>query len=359
MSLSERGYDMYNYPIALTQQFKMCGNCFRIDTYKGCDFNCRYCFASNRGGNFSNKKDVADFNLIKKLFSNAFDSNRAFKNITNELLRKRVPLHLGGLSDPFQERENKYKITYEFLKLSNLYKYPVMISTKTNSNIPWDEYFKILNPDLHCFQISLIGMEDLFIRKFENNTELPEKRLNFIKRLKSLGFWVSVRIQPLIDINEAIRVIKSCENYINYITVEHLKISLDNKEIKDFLLNATNTDKNNYVATGREYELPTDIKLLNIQKLKSITQIPIGCGDNDLHMYSDSNNCCGIDVVNKNFDNWLKYNSMYLMKTGDYLQWYPSFNVSSTFNSSCRKPDWSYKDYVDDYLKKFKEKYDI
>ncbi len=26
---------MYKYPIALTQQFKFCGNPFRIDLYKG------------------------------------------------------------------------------------------------------------------------------------------------------------------------------------------------------------------------------------------------------------------------------------------------------------------------------------
>ena len=49
--------ELYKYPMALTQQFKHCGNPFRIDTCKGCDFGCKYCFANNRGGGI--KKGLA------------------------------------------------------------------------------------------------------------------------------------------------------------------------------------------------------------------------------------------------------------------------------------------------------------
>ena len=33
-------------------QFKFCGNPFRIDTYRNCDFGCKYCFANARQGKF-------------------------------------------------------------------------------------------------------------------------------------------------------------------------------------------------------------------------------------------------------------------------------------------------------------------
>ena len=38
--------------LTVGNQFKMCGNPFRIDTYRGCSFGCRYCFANSRNGKF-------------------------------------------------------------------------------------------------------------------------------------------------------------------------------------------------------------------------------------------------------------------------------------------------------------------
>ena len=339
---------MYKYPIGLTQQFKMCGNPFRIDTYKGCDFNCLYCFASNRGGNFTNNKDISDIEQIKSYFYKAFESNKQYKNINIELLQHRVPLHLGGLSDPFQAREYKYNLTLELLKLTNKYNYPVLISTKTD-NLP-DKYFEILNPKIHAFQISLIGYDVEFIRQFENNTPEPKNRIKFIKLLKSKNFWVSLRMQPLIDLHQAEKVINQLENHIDYITIEHLKIALDNKDIKTKLFKFINKD--NYKATGREYELNTEIKKANILYLKSITKNKIGCGDNDLHELSDSFNCCGIDCINDNFNNWLKYNSMNINMTNTNNYWYPKMNCQQTFNSACRKKEYGFKEYVDDYITK-------
>ena len=53
------GNYMYKYPIALTQQFRFCGNPFRVDLYKGCDFGCKYCFANSRNGGFRADFDEA------------------------------------------------------------------------------------------------------------------------------------------------------------------------------------------------------------------------------------------------------------------------------------------------------------
>ena len=63
--------DLYKYPMALTQQFKHCGNPFRIDVYKGCDFGCNYCFANARGGNITKCFQIADFSVIEKNFEKA------------------------------------------------------------------------------------------------------------------------------------------------------------------------------------------------------------------------------------------------------------------------------------------------
>ena len=341
--------DLYKYPMAMTQQFKHCGNPFRIDTYKGCDFGCRYCFANNRGGGLKQGNMIADFSIIEKFFKKAFDSDKEFKDLTIELLRHRVPLHLGGMADPFQNREWKYEITYKLLELSKKYNYPIIMSTKV-ANLP-NKYWDVLDPKIHGFQISLFSMNEELVRKFETNTPSPQERLNFMKKLHDKGFWVSCRIQPLVDIDDAEKLVIACNDKVDFITVEHLKIALDNKHIKNVLFELTGTNKDNYKSTGREYELPTFQKRENILRLKAVAKVPIGCGDNDLHELSDTNNCCGVDTMGEMFNGWMRYNAMYINKTGDESQWCPTGNCSSCVNNTCRKQGFGVKEYVDDYRK--------
>lgn len=341
--------NLYKTPMGLTQQFRHCGNPFRIDSYKGCDFGCKYCFASSRGGNFNFDSKVADFAFIERMFKKAFENDKEATNTTIEMLRHRVPLHLGGMADPFQSRERQYKITYKLLELTKKYNYPMIISTKT-AHIP-EEYFEVLDPNIHAFQISLMSMSDEYIRKFETKTPLPNERKAFAQLLRDKGFWVSIRIQPLIKIEHAIDVVNEMSSIVNYITVEHIKIGNDNSMKKQLFIDME-LDPKDFKSCGREYEFVTDIKKDNILKLKEISKCPIGCGDNDLHELSDSNNCCGVDTINENFNEWIKYNSMYINKTGDKNQWYPKCNCSGCFNSECQIKGYSFKDYVDDYMSK-------
>ena len=78
--------NLYKYPMALTQQFKHCGNPFRIDVYKGCDFGCNYCFANCRGGNLEKGFKIADFSIIEKNFKKAFEDDKETKNITMHVI---------------------------------------------------------------------------------------------------------------------------------------------------------------------------------------------------------------------------------------------------------------------------------
>lgn len=297
--------------LSLSNQFKYCPNAFHIDTYEGCPFGCKYCFANTRAGGFQKqrKNEAIDSKYLSRPFEKAFESDKEFKDITVELLQHKVPLHLGGMSDPFQPREFSEHKTYELLELSNKHQYPIMISTKVD-HLP-DEYWAILDPKIHAFQVSLCGMSDDFIRRYETHTPSPLNRVNFIKELRSRGFWVSVRIQPLIELNEALKVVETVNDFVNYITVEHLKIPTDNYEIRDLF--ADIKEKYPYIKPkkSRHYELTTQFKLKNIQKIKAIAKCPVGCADNDLHRYSDSKCCCGVDCVGEAFDNYLKYNTCY------------------------------------------------
>ncbi len=326
--------------------------------YRGCDFGCEYCFANARHYiDGENKFQLAKVDTIKRLFHRAFETDDPGSNGTLECLRHKVPLHCGGMSDPFQDREYIYGLTKELIKISNEYHYPIMFSTKT-ANLP-DEYFEILHPDIHAFQISLIGYDEDFVMTHEKRTPPPASRIDFMKKLKQNGFWVGCRIQPLIDIEQAKKLVVALNKTVNYFTVEHMKIPIENLKIKDAY---SYLDLSKYAcltAFGRSLELIKEEKIKNINELKSLSEVPIGCGDNDLHYMSDSRCCCGIDTIGGEFDNYMKYNSTYFY-TGDCDKnnlWAPSQSVKNVFMSHTAKSYGceKYKDFVDTYCERYEK----
>ena len=350
--------DNYGQPLSLSSQFRFCGNPFRLDFYKFCSFGCKYCFARNINGQNDFNMCYAKFDIIDNLFYKAFEEDKEPTNITVELLRHKVPIHVGGLADPFQPIEFKMKLNYKLIKLSNKYQYPLIFSTK-QCKLP-KEYWEILNPKLHAFQISLIGVNEDYIRKYETNTPTPKERIEFLKELREKGFWCSIRIQPLINLNEALELCKQIDGIASYITIEHLKINTDNEQIKELFKNELPKYKRTSIM--RNMELPTKEKIENINKIKeTLKYTKVGVGDNDLHYLSESRCCCGIDTINENFDNWLKYNLTYFStehldnsnsSNEDY--WLPKNNVSNCVNGDLRvKNVYDFKDYVDLYCGKY------
>jgi len=337
----------YEFCLVLTQQFRHCGNPFRADTYQGCDYGCKYCFATYSVGHNNRKNGIRPAKI--KTFENALNGKGS--KLTLELLKNKTPIHLGGMSDPFQKAEIKHKRTLEFLKLFN--NYPISISTKTASLT--DDYWRVLNPKYHTFQISLISDNENTIRLFESNTPTAKDRISFIKELKRRGFWVSVRIQPLIYVNEAISLLNKLEGCIDFATVEHLKITkTGTQEIRKLMFSKLGDEAGLYKVRRNYYKLPYNEMKKNINKIKSSTNIKIGCGDNEFHENSDCLNCCGIDLMPNSFKNWMKYNSQYIQMTGDKDVFIPRQPVtkdtipSNTFKRFSKNT--SYKFYVDKYL---------
>lgn len=347
----------YSRPMGLTSQFRFCPNAFRIDTYKGCNFGCSYCFANITNAHGHQGFANADIDEIRQTFYKAF-CTRSKDNLTLELLRQRVPLHCGGKSDPFQSREFNEERTYELIRISNKYNYPICFSTKTSYLL--EKYYAILNPEIHAFQLSILGWSDEFIKRWEYNTSTAADRLKFMQLLRDRGFWVGLRIQPLIDLKEAIQLVKHAKDTPNYITVEHLKLPADNDKALFRLLKDYNAS--DYVRspfTMRNLELRRDLKIKNIEAIKKIAKVPVGVGDNDLHHLSESRNCCGLDTIpSEAFQNFLKYNLTYFITGGEEdtsKMFKPKSSINECFYSGDTNMGKPYKQVVDDYIKKFPE----
>ena len=343
----------YGNPIGITQQFRFCGNPLRIDMYKDCGFQCNYCFAKTIVGR-TMKINCADIKLVENLFKRAFESTDKTTNLVVELLRRKTPLHCGGMSDPFQPLEFRLHLTYELIKLSNKYQVPITFSTK-QCYLP-QEYWEILDPKLHAFQVSLIGIDKDFVKEYEPNTPTPQQRLSFMKELHDKGFWVSMRVQPLIDIDQAEQVCLVAQDFVNYITIEHLKVATNNTyQMQLFKVNKHNPNYYHPISS-RHFVVKKEAKERNIKRIMlKITKCKIGVGDNDLHHLSQSRCCCGIDTIGGLFDNYLKYNLTYFITGNVSVKqkenlYVPKSNCSQCFNEHCViKGITKVKDYTDKY----------
>ena len=116
-------------------QVTLCDIPIRFDTYKGCSHACSYCFVLR-------KSDISQIELG--------ETARALGEFIKGKRSKEtnwcdwdIPLHWGGLADPFQPAERIHKRSLETLKVFAQTKYPFVVSTK-NAMIAEEPYYSLL-----------------------------------------------------------------------------------------------------------------------------------------------------------------------------------------------------------------------
>ena len=165
-------------------QVILCNLPIRFDTYKGCTHACRYCFAQKK----------QDISKIRK--ENTAESLKNFiegkRNDTTAWCDWNIPIHWGGMSDPFQPIERKYKVSYECLKVLAQTKYPFVVSTKGRL-VATDEYVDLLAQCNCVVQISMVCSR---YDKLEKGCPTYEERLEMARKLAARVQRVIIRIQP-------------------------------------------------------------------------------------------------------------------------------------------------------------------
>lgn len=199
-----RGGVVFGSPIRLTesQDCKHCFYRFEIDTYgRGCTFNCAYCYAKSY---LSIRKwwnepfpFPADISEIRKIFASVFEGDR--KHRFRHVLEKRIPLRIGSMSDSFMWMDKKYHVTRELLKILKFYRYPYIIFTRSDL-VADDEYVEVLDRGLCSVQMSISSLNEAMTKSIEPGAPPPHRRLAALHKLQSLGFWTTVRINPLFPI---------------------------------------------------------------------------------------------------------------------------------------------------------------
>lgn len=294
-------------PLNVSSKFAICGLPIRVDSYKTCSFGCKYCFSNNRKVmEFKNEIQVANLKLFDYKLNKVFVKNKIKEqDLLENLLKNRVTLHWGGMSDPFQPCEKDLKITKQMIDIANKYNLSALFSTKGDT-----VYGANINPELHSFQLSVTNINNL--KKLEPNVPDIEKRIKFFKELKKEGFKVGIRIQPFIPDISTLEIVKAFEG-ADHFTLEGIKIVPQNKEHKEFILNELNLKKEDFKQMGLltlQPEIRLDMYKDFIEYFEK-NNISYSIADNDLRYIGNNKCCCGDALIKKDTN----FNTTSMIKT--------------------------------------------
>lgn len=271
--------------IACGSQIVLCDCPIRIDTYKGCSHACKYCFVQRKTDISKIEKD----NCVKQLR----DFINGKRNETTKWCDWDIPLHWGGMSDPFQPCERVHRISYEVLKIFAETKYPFIVSTK-GKLICDDEYLNLLKQCNAVVQISMVCSK---YDVLERGAPKYSERLKMLKKLVGNCKRVVVRIQPyMTEVFED--VMESLDEYakigIYGITIEGMKF------VKP---------KPGLTKVGGDFVYPKHILSKDYEAIKQKCHslgLAFMCAENRLRTMGDSMTCCGCEGVEGFLTN--KYN---------------------------------------------------
>lgn len=277
-------------------QCYLCDLPIRFDTYDGCAHGCQYCFVYR-------KKDIAKIRANETVATLAKFIHGERTDTTN-WCDWNIPLHWGGMSDPFQPLERQLHISLECLKLFAKTKYPFVVSTK--SVLPTEEPYYSLFKECNCvFQVSMVA--PTLVSRLEKGAPSYEERLEMVRKMSKACQRVVVRCQPyVLELhNEILAQIKRIAEAGAYgIVFEALKMQSKFRGL---------------VKIGADYVYPRKILLKKWQELKEECHkygLVFLSGENRFRNMGDSLTCCGSEGLEGFRGNTYNFNHMIFDKKG-------------------------------------------
>jgi len=189
-----------------------------LNVTQGCLFQCAYCYARGYRDAPGKGKVHLYVNLPRLL--------------EEELLKKRVLppwVILNTSSDCFQPHPDILDVTWQVMKL--LLDHGVGLSFLTKGIIP-ERFLRLMEgfPEKILAQIGLLSLSPLYWRKYEPGTPSSEGRLKNIQRLKQIGVFPEVRMDPIVPFvtdveSELKRLFEQLESFeVKRVTVSYLHL---------------------------------------------------------------------------------------------------------------------------------------
>lgn len=290
-------------------QCYLCDLPIRFDTYNGCSHACNYCFSRH-------KTDIAKISVK--------ETSRALINFINGFRNKdvnwcdwNIPLHWGGLSDPFQPCEFKHRNSFNCLKVFAQSQYPFVVSTK-GKLVAEKEYLNLIKECNCVVQISMVcDKYDVL----EKGCPSFKERLKMLERVSKFSKRTVVRIQPymhevFMDVYKNLQSFKDAGAY--GVIIEGMKFK---------------KKKNGLVKVGGDFVYKYEdmkIDFLEFKQKCHAIGLKIYAGENRIRSLGDSLTCCGIDGLEGFRANTFNLNHIL---NGDKV--FPSSNQKTQGTANC------------------------
>lgn len=306
------------WPPEITSQFLVCPVPFHMDTYRGCMYNCLYCFARTHTlFSRKNKEKKAfeylvgnDHEKLRNWISRVLNTEDDYTKANTIALKERMPIRIGGMSDPCPTIERKTKITYNILKVFEEFDYPLKIQTKNPGVLA--EFSNEFESPNWVIGVSLMSVDKDFIKVCEPNSPPPKARLKAIEQLCKEDKKVMVKVQPAIypkileDLPDLISAIHNSGAFGVSIEGLKLRVMMPEEEqerfkvISDFLGYDLREQYKKEKKTNSDFELRNKKKLEYIKVAHELCQerdMKFYVADNDIGKYGDSLECCGTEFL--------------------------------------------------------------
>jgi DNA repair photolyase len=166
-----------------------------INTYRGCEHGCIYCFARPTHA-YLGLSPGLDFE--SRLFAKADAAKLLAKELRKPGYTPDV-LALGAVTDVYQPIERQYRITRGVLKVLSNFNHPVGITTKSARVVDdIDLIADMAKRRLVMVSISVTSLDRELARKLEPRASTPTNRLEAIRSLSESGVPVAVSVAPII-----------------------------------------------------------------------------------------------------------------------------------------------------------------
>ncbi len=257
-------------------QLVLCDLPVRFDTYAGCSHGCTYCF-TRRNGSIHNVKALESVAAVDRFIQGKRTADCRWCDWD-------IPLHWGGMSDPFQPLEKKHRASYAVLELFAATGYPFAFSTK-GKLVATPEYLALLR---RCNAVAQVSMVAPQYDALEPGAPRFAERLDMLPKLAETCKRVIVRISPYsLGLVESVRAALPLYAARGVYGVEIQGMKRGRK-------------RPGMIRVGADWCYPVAALRAEYTAIKAAAHecgLAFFCGENRLRSLSDASCCCGVEGV--------------------------------------------------------------
>ena len=165
---------------------------YDLNPYRGCSFNCQYCYAMY-SHQYLNSNNFFNDIYIKTNIPEILEQELRQKKIKNQII------NIGGVTDAYQPIEKKYALMPKILKLMIKYKVPIIISTKSDLILRDLKLIHELSQLTYVnIAVTVTSLDEIIRKKIEKNAANSLTRLEVLKNFKKTSASIGLHVMPIL-----------------------------------------------------------------------------------------------------------------------------------------------------------------